>query len=298
MEIRVVRYFLTICELGTMHAASEALHVAQPSLSRQIRRLETELGFALFERASRGLTLSAAGRTFLPVATDLIQRADHATATARAIAHGSSGGLTLAAAPTTVTDVVAPFIATEPGGARVIDVVEATTEELYGSVERGAADAAIGTRVPPQDMESLVIGSAFVWAQMPADHELAHSPAVSLARLLDEPLVVMSEGHFVRRMFEAALTRAGLAYSPAFETGSPTTAQALAASGRGVCILSDDPRFDLTAVPILDGRRMMTITLYGVWQRGHFAHDEIGALLQQLGDFVTRLYPQAAQPAA
>ncbi|WP_347755802.1 LysR family transcriptional regulator [Agrococcus sp. ProA11] len=298
MEIRVVRYFLTICELGTMHAAADELHVAQPSLSRQIRRLEAELGFTLFERAARGLTLTPAGHTFRPVAAELVQRADHAATTARAIARGSSGGLTLAAAPTTVTDIVAPFVATEPGGAAVIDVVESATEGLYALVERGEADVAIGTRVPPSTMESVVIGSAFLWAQVPIEHELSGSQGVPLPRLLQEPLIVMAEGHAVRRMFEAALTRAGLTYSPAFETGSPATAQALAASGRGVCILSDDPRFELAAVPILDHRRTMTITLYGVWQHGHFAADEIREVVSGVGDFVARLYPQAAQPPA
>lgn len=294
MEIRIIRYFLAICELGTVHGAAEALHVAQPSLSRQIRRLETELGFALFERSARGVTLTAAGRTFHPVAAALAQRAEHAAVTARAIARGSSGGLTVAAAPTTVMDVVAPFVAAEPGGERVVDVLEAATEELYGIVERGEADLAVGTRVPPSSTGSVVIGNAFLWAQVQPEHPLAGSSGVSLERLLDEPLIVMAEGHAVRRMFEAALTRAGLTYSPTFETGSPTTAQALAASGRGVCILSDDPRFDLAAVPILDRGRTMTITLYGVWQRGHFAAREIADLAADLGGFVGRLYPQAA----
>ena len=66
MDLRLLHYFLAVCETGTLHGAAAVVHVAQPSLSRQIRRLEQELGFALFDRTTRGLSLTAAGRAFLP----------------------------------------------------------------------------------------------------------------------------------------------------------------------------------------------------------------------------------------
>ncbi|HEY9365438.1 MAG TPA: LysR family transcriptional regulator, partial [Agromyces sp.] len=72
MDLRLLHYFLAVCETGTLHGAAAVVHVAQPSLSRQIRRLEQELGFALFDRTTRGLSLTAAGRAFLPVAEDLL----------------------------------------------------------------------------------------------------------------------------------------------------------------------------------------------------------------------------------
>ena len=86
MDLRLLRYFFAVCETGTLHGAAAVVHVAQPSLSRQIRGLEQDLGFALFDRSSRGLSLTAAGRAFLPVAEDLLTRATQASATARSIA--------------------------------------------------------------------------------------------------------------------------------------------------------------------------------------------------------------------
>ncbi|QTV79944.1 LysR family transcriptional regulator [Microbacterium sp. NIBRBAC000506063] len=108
MELRLLHYFAAVCEHGSLHGAAAAVHVAQPSLSRQIRRLETELGFALFERTPRGLVLTAAGRNFLPVAQDLLLRASQAQTTASMIAKGTVSDLTVVSATTTVADIIAP----------------------------------------------------------------------------------------------------------------------------------------------------------------------------------------------
>ena len=66
MELRHLRYFVAVAEEGSLtHAAERRLHTAQPSLSRQIRDLEIEVGVKLLERGARGIELTAAGRTFL-----------------------------------------------------------------------------------------------------------------------------------------------------------------------------------------------------------------------------------------
>ncbi|MER7176371.1 LysR family transcriptional regulator, partial [Streptomyces mesophilus] len=80
MELRVLRYFLTIVETGSVTKAAEVVRVAQPSLSRQLRGLEGSLGMALFDRGGKQMVLTAAGRRFLPLARDLVARADAAEA--------------------------------------------------------------------------------------------------------------------------------------------------------------------------------------------------------------------------
>ncbi len=69
MELRTLGYFVAVADTGTVSAAAARVHITQPALSRQIRQLEHELGIDLFVRSSGRLTLSAAGRTFLPHAT-------------------------------------------------------------------------------------------------------------------------------------------------------------------------------------------------------------------------------------
>lgn len=292
MDLRLLRYFLAVCETGTLHGAAAVVHVAQPSLSRQIRRLEQDLGFELFERSARGLTLTAAGRRFLPVAEDLLARASQAASTARSIARGTVSDLTVVAAPTTVTDVISPFIV-RAGAAGVIgNVIEAMPEHVYAAIERGDADFAVGTRIPPAELQSMVLGHAYLWAQMPKDHPFASRPSIPIAELTEEPLIVMSRAHGVRQMLDSTAARAGLAFTASVETTSPVLAQALAAAGRGICVLSDDPHFDLAAVPISEAGRDVIITLFGVWDRMHYASTRIAACLEELSAFNAELYRQ------
>ncbi|MFF2494886.1 LysR substrate-binding domain-containing protein [Agromyces sp. NPDC058064] len=291
MDLRLLRYFLAVCDAGTLHAASAVLRVAQPSLSRQIRRLEQDLGFELFERSARGLALTAAGRRFRPVAEDLVGRASQAAATASAISRGKTSDLTVVAAPTTAADIVAPFIVRSGREGVIGNVVETMPEHVYSAVVSGRADFAVGTRIPPSELRAKVVGQAFLWAQMRRDHPLASREIVDIADLVEQPLVVMSRAHGVRQMFDSAAARAGLRFTAALETESPPLAQALAAAGRGICILSDDPRFGLTTLPIDTTTGPLVITLFGVWDEMHYASTQIEQCVDELERFLVETYP-------
>ena len=90
MELRHLRYFIAVAEEGSLTLAAERrLHTAQPSLSRQIRRLEQQLGARLQDRTPRGTVLTEAGEVFLPLARALLRSADQAAARTRAAAQPS-----------------------------------------------------------------------------------------------------------------------------------------------------------------------------------------------------------------
>jgi len=93
MELRHLRYFVTVGEEQHYGRAAERLHIAQPALSRQIQDLEREIGFKLFDRLSRGVKISAAGKLFLEDARRILQQVDQATQRARRVAFGQSGTL-------------------------------------------------------------------------------------------------------------------------------------------------------------------------------------------------------------
>jgi DNA-binding transcriptional LysR family regulator len=93
MELRHLRYFVAIGEEQHYGRAAHRLRVAQPALSRQIQALEEEIGFKLFDRLSRGVKISAAGRLFLEDARRILQQVDEATRRARRVASGQSGTL-------------------------------------------------------------------------------------------------------------------------------------------------------------------------------------------------------------
>jgi DNA-binding transcriptional LysR family regulator len=93
MELRHLRYFVAVGEEERYGLAAHRLHVAQPALSRQIRDLETEIGFPLFDRLPRGVKLSAAGRLFLTDARRILREIEEAKVRAERIAHGNVGTL-------------------------------------------------------------------------------------------------------------------------------------------------------------------------------------------------------------
>src|SRR5713101_3006350 len=96
MELRQLRYFVTVGEEQHYGRAEKRLRVAQPALSRQIQNLEEEIGFKLFERLPRGVKITAAGEFLLKEARRILQEVNDATASAKRIASGQSGTLKVA----------------------------------------------------------------------------------------------------------------------------------------------------------------------------------------------------------
>src|SRR3989442_10024051 len=99
MDLRHLLYFIGVAEQENVSRAALKLHVSQPALSRQIRDLEGELGFPLFERSAKSVRLTDAGRAFLDEARAVLQRADDAVKAARTIALGGRGELHVGYAP-------------------------------------------------------------------------------------------------------------------------------------------------------------------------------------------------------
>src|SRR2546427_2698956 len=107
-----IRYFLAVVDAGTVTTAADKLHVAQPAISRQLKQLERELRVRLFERENNRLKLTSAGRAFAPMAADLLVQAEHLRDAAQQLADGGVRHLVLAAPQASVTEIVAPFLAT------------------------------------------------------------------------------------------------------------------------------------------------------------------------------------------
>lgn len=289
MDLRLLRYFLTIADCGSVTAASKMLYVAQPSLSRQLRRLEADLNLQLFSRGDKRLALTAAGRQFVPIARDLIARATQAETMAASIAAGTTPDLVIAAPTTTINDIVAPFIAAG-GQVSVANVVETMPAEVYSAVTRGDADFGLGSSIPTHSLTAEVLIRVDVWAQVPQGHALYAAPTVDLVDLTRFPLVHLDVGHAVRRAFDAAAGRRGLTYEAIAQTRVPRLGQALAAAGRGVCVTSDDPRYGLTKTQVLIDGEPLTVTLYAAWDNEHYAVMDIAATVRELRKFTAQRY--------
>src|SRR4051812_49418284 len=135
MELRHLRYFVAVAEQENVTRAALKLHVSQPALSRQVRDLEDELGFSLFERAANSMRLTTGGQAFLSEARAVLERADAAVKKARAIAKGDTGELHIGYAPSLTARILPPalrmFQAQKPA-VRVIWHDQSTEEMLNG----------------------------------------------------------------------------------------------------------------------------------------------------------------------
>ncbi|NYG06148.1 DNA-binding transcriptional LysR family regulator [Phycicoccus badiiscoriae] len=295
MEIRTLRYVIAVADEGSVTAAATAVHVTQPSLSRQIRQLEREIGVDLFVRDEGRLRLSAAGAEFLPVARSLVAQAEAAHGIAASIAAGRLQHITIAAPGTTLTDVVAPFLATLEPDDPMPAVLEEVPASVYTTLTRGA-DLAIGTTPPPVTFTGMALADLPVWAYVPRTHDWAHRGHISLEELVERRLLTQRQDFHPRRALDSAVASARLAYTELHEFGSPEVAQAVAASGRGVAVVSDDPRFDLHPLAIDTPSGPVGISLYTAWDGGHHGAATISRFATRLAAFCVARYGEQVAP--
>ncbi len=303
MELRVLRYFLAVAEAESVTAAARRVHITQPSLSRQLGALEKDLGVPLFTRRPGSLTLNAAGRRFRPIAQDLVRRAEQAAETMAAVGRDEPVALTAVASPTTVAHLLAPFMAgMGPEGPALRDALQEEPSKVFDTLLRSDADLGISTIPAPAPLESAFLGHSPVLAQMPRSHPWSGRTDLTLAELVTEPLILMTRTNMTRLVVDEAVAQEGLSFTTVTETGSSAFAQALAAAGRGVCLVTDGARFDLSAQPVRTSEALLTVPLYAGWDPGHYAtsaiHDLVDGLRAFCDHHARRFSEPVAEPAA
>jgi DNA-binding transcriptional LysR family regulator len=193
VEIRQLAYFAAVAEELSFARAAQRLHIVQPAVSQQIRRLERELGVRLFERTSRRVRLTAAGERLLPEARSVLSAADRTRQIAAEIAAGDTGVLHLGTSQGLGErlDEILSELARRAPGVRV-RLVAATAGERLEQVRSGRLDAAF-VRNPGAvaSVELLPMWDEPLAVALPAAHPLAAEPAVTLPQLRDLPLRIV-----------------------------------------------------------------------------------------------------------
>lgn len=242
MELRHLRYFIAVAEERSFSRAAERLHIAQPPLSQQIRRLEVDLGFALFERTPRGVKLTRAGDALLPGARWVLQAADDARKAAEAAHLGVAGRLTVAFINSSAYGILPRLLKAyrDAHPDIILDVREMSIADQLDALVAGRVDA--GILRPPIDDRRLqairLVHEPFVVA-LPAGHVLASRAKLRLQDLQDEPLVGYPRGHPAgfRERIEAALRSAGVTPRVVQEATHVHTLCGLVAGAVGVAIV-------------------------------------------------------------
>jgi len=177
-----------------------------------------------------------------------------------------------------------------------LDMSEAHTDLHYATVRSGAADLAITAAPGAGRLATRLVARFPLFAQVPATHGWSRRRHVELAELLGQPLVVLDSRSASRRLLDHAVGLQALAYDLAFEVGLSDAAQALAASGRGVAVLTDEARYGLVGLPIRDHGRALTLPIVALWQSDHYAADRILLLADELAAWCESTFSSVGPP--
>jgi len=242
MEVRHLRYFVAVAEAGSLTvAAARRLHTSQPSLSRQIRDLEDELGAQLLTRRARGIELTPAGRSFLDHARLVLSQVEAAGEAARRVAHPSRPRFTMGF-------LTGHELKWMPEALRIlhdelpnVDVMISSQYSplLADGLSKGKIDAAFLRRergVPDLAFRLLVKEPLMV--VLPRDHRLAALKSIGPRDLVSETFVTVSDTAPVLRMvIDNYLKGSGINIKPTHEVDNLAMAMSLIASTGGVGLL-------------------------------------------------------------
>ncbi|GAA0722040.1 LysR family transcriptional regulator [Dactylosporangium roseum] len=239
MELHQLVHFVTVAEEGGFTKAASRLHVAQPGVSAQVRRLERELGQALFDRSARTVRLTAAGEAVLPYARAALQAVDgmrQAVGELTGLTRGRVAIGTVTSHNVDLARILADFHARHPGVE--VTLAEDSTDRLVEGLREGRHDVAViayGTL--PEGLAAHVVTDEAIDAAVWPGHELAGRTEIPLGALRDRTLVCLPRGSGIRAILDEACAAAGFAPKVSFEAGVPSVLGDLAARRLGVAIL-------------------------------------------------------------
>jgi LysR family transcriptional regulator, hca operon transcriptional activator len=242
VELRHLRYFVAVAEEGSLTvAADRRLHTAQPSLSRQIRDLEYEVGAQLFVRSVRGVELTQSGRAFLDHARLALVQVEAAVEAARRAAQPAKQTLALGFLTGQEMDWL-------PEAMRIlrdelpnieVNVSSQYSPDLAQGLLRGKLDLAFMRREAQMpDLEYRVVVKETLIVAIPSDHRLASQDTIALPDIAGEIFIGMSNtAPALRVVIETYLERMGMDLQPAHRVDNLAMAMSLIASTRGVALL-------------------------------------------------------------
>jgi DNA-binding transcriptional LysR family regulator len=258
LKLRQLAGFVAAARLGSFSAAARELAMTQPAFSQLIRELETALGVRLFERTTRRMELSDAGRRLLPMVERPLDDLKDAAALIREFSTGRRGRMVFASLPSVAFGfalrALALFKSRFPDIA--VRMIEDQNLDLIEKVLHREVDFGIGILAATHrelSFRQLMVDELL--AVFPLRHRYAAKRRLTWGDLEGEPLVLLPRRSSVREMVDAALVRSGVGAEPAYEVANMVTAMGMARAGMAVTIM---PRIALAELN-MDGLRSARI---------------------------------------
>jgi LysR family nitrogen assimilation transcriptional regulator len=244
LELRQLRYFVRIVDLGSVSRAAADLYVAQPALSKQVAALETELGTALLVRSTRGVTPTDAGLAFYAQAQAILRQIGRVPDEVRSAA-GNPTGLIGVGMPFSVSGLVAPALVAA-AREHLPGVTLSITQGVSGYLEELVASGRLNLSLlyeraqPARHIEerTLLVEDLFLVTANERPAKGARDDTVTLREAARYPLVLPGPANTTRRIVEQAFAREGARLDLLAEMDAPWTVRAMVAAGMGAAIMS------------------------------------------------------------
>lgn len=242
MDLLHLRYFQAVAYRGHLSQAAAELHIAQPSLSRAIARLEADLGVPLFERAGRGLRLNHFGTTFLRRVDRALRELDDARQELVDLAGLDHGRVAVASETLlTLTGLMSAFRAEYPGVE--LRLYQSSAETMAQQLCAGEVDLCFASQPLQQPgLQARELLREEVILAVPSTHRLARRKRVRMADLANEPMVTTRPGYWPRTLSDRLFAEAGLEPNYSCESDEPGATGQLIASGLGIGLVPEVAR--------------------------------------------------------
>lgn len=289
MELRQLRYLLAVAEQGHMGRAAELVHISQPGLSQQLRKLEDELGVSLFERHSRGVRLSIAGRALVPFFRNALRQVQDAkTALAELNQHiqgsvrvGSLQAINIGLLPLAIARLVQAHPRVQ------VQARELAAHDIEAGVRNGILDLGVGflpIKRNVEDFETEPLFEEQLVLVVPSQHPLARKSHLPVRQLRDVSLALAPERFQIRRMLDDVIRALDLELHVAVEldtvhsllafvtaSGLPTVLPAMAVAREYQ---------ELCSIALVDPIPSCSVGL--IWRHGSFHSAASRALANEL----------------
>src|ERR1700675_1131726 len=265
MELHQLRYFCAVAETGSFSRAAEQSHVAQPSLSQQILKLEDKPGARLFDRLGRSVRLTELGKTFLPRARAVLRELEAAKGDVVEGKEFIGGPITVGVIPTVAPYFLPPLLTTFSRKFPQVrlTIVEEITPVLLDRLRAGAIDVSIlALPIRGHEFDAFPLLTERLSAPLPTKHNLPPRRSLSLKDLRAEPFLPLRDGHCFPDTAVAACDRARLHPQIVFESGQFSSLLSMVGAGMGVSIVPEmaiEKKSPCRFVPIADEHAARTI---------------------------------------
>ena len=295
MELRQLKYFLTVSRLGSVTKAAEQCHIAQPAISIAIRNLEEELGVPLFERYHKRISLTPAGAVFLRRVEDIFNRVHSAAKEMEDFADLRRGvirvGITPMLGAVIFPYVLSKFRADHP--ALELIVIEEGALTIESLLERGELDVALMfmPETPPELAVSPIFRSE-IHVCMSPDNPLSERERIAFTKLKDEKFILFKENFLSRKLVLQECARHQITPNIAFSSNQIATIVSLIERSVGIGFLLEQLAHDNPRIKALRLIRPLYLEAGLVWNKSRYLSQSAKAFIDAI-----RSYPLQSNTA-